>query len=167
MCASIGSNIDKKAETKATSTARISSTVEKPTPTTAAIPKASLTTEVRDGKFAFVVTRFNTSDVAGDPNNPFMEVKPQGMFVNVYMTVTNIGGRPQTFFASNQKLFAGGREFGPNTMAAVWTGNANVEINPGNSIDAVVSFDVPLGITVDTVELHDSAFSGGAKLRIG
>jgi hypothetical protein len=50
-------------------------------------------------------------------------------------------------------------------MAAVWTGAANVEINPGNSINAVVSFDVPNGTTsVGSVELHDSAFSGGVKV---
>lgn len=127
---------------------------------------AKMNQEVRDGKFAFVVTRVNTSDMAGDPSNPYMQEKPQGMFVNVFMTVINIGDRPQTFFADNQKLMAGGREYSANTMAAVWTGASNVEINPGNSIEAVVSFDVPLGITLSAIELHDSAFSGGVPVEI-
>jgi Domain of unknown function (DUF4352)/Protein of unknown function (DUF2510) len=129
-------------------------------------PVARMNQEVRDGKFAFVVTRVNTSDMAGDPSNPYMQEKPQGMFVNVFMTVINIGDRPQTFFADNQKLMAGGREYSANTMAAVWTGASNVEINPGNSIEAVVSFDVPLGITLSAIELHDSAFSGGVPVEI-
>jgi hypothetical protein len=51
-------------------------------------------------------------------------------------------------------------------MAAVWTGDSNVEVNPGNSIDAVVSFDVPAGTSVGTMELHDSMFSGGVTVSL-
>lgn len=130
-------------------------------------PPAGLNQEVRDGKFAFVVTAIGTSPVAGDPSNQFMTEEAQGIFVNVRMTVTNIGNEPQTFFADNQKLIIGTYEYSPNTMAAVWSKSTSVEINPGNSVDVVVSFDVPNnpgGVRVSAIELHDSAFSGGVTV---
>lgn len=122
--------------------------------------------QVRDGKFAFVVHSINTSRTVGDPSNPFMTA--QGMFVNVHMTVKNIGNVAQTFFADDQKLIADGLEYSADYTAAVWTGAANEAINPGNSIDVVVSFDVPPDTAshVNTVELRDSVFSGGVSVRL-
>lgn len=170
-----GSSSDNDSDTASTSTSRAPSSAASPpaapgTSTEAAVepepPPAGIGTEVRDGKFAFVVTSIDTSAVAGDPSNPFMRVEPQGVFVNVHMAVTNIGNEPQTFFADNQKLFIGEREYSPDTMAAVWTKSTNVEINPGNTIQAVVSFDVPANPppVVSSVELHDSMFSGGVTV---
>jgi Domain of unknown function (DUF4352) len=66
----------------------------------------------------------------------------------VHMTVSNIGDRTQSFSASNQKLQIGGNEFSANDSAALWTQSMNVDINPGNNIQAVVSFDVPANNTV-------------------
>jgi hypothetical protein len=85
------------------------------------------------------------------------------------MTVTNIGDQPQTFFAGNQKLWIGTSEYSADTMAAVWNSAANVEINPGNSVDFVVSFDVPDNpqLRLSRIELHDSAFSGGVQVYPG
>jgi hypothetical protein len=142
---SVGNDEKDSASTSSpTSSARLyapSATAAAPAPPPA--PMATIGQEVRDGKFAFVVESVHRSKVAGDPSNPYMTVTPQGEFINVHMIVQNIGDRAQTFFATNQKLIAGGREYEANTMASVWTGGANVNINPGNAIRAVVSFDVP------------------------
>jgi hypothetical protein len=78
----------------------------------------------------------------------------------------NLPGR-NSFIASNQKLPIGGNEFSANDSAAMWTQSMNVDINPGNSIQAVVSFDVPANNTDSGVlTAHDSAFSGGAKISL-
>jgi Domain of unknown function (DUF4352)/Protein of unknown function (DUF2510) len=123
--------------------------------------------EVHDGKFAFVVNSVDRSKTAGDPSNEIETVTAQGEFLNVHMTVTNVGDRTQNFFASNQKLFIGGNEFSPNGTAAMWIGSMTVDINPGNNIQAVVSFDVPANNTDNGVlALHDSAFSGGVKVSL-
>jgi hypothetical protein len=123
---------------------------------------------VRDGKFEFTVLNIATSKTAGDLSNQFETETAQGQFITVKIAVRNIGNEPQTFFAGNQKLHAGGQEFSPNTMAAVWTRSASVEINPGNSVVMVVSFDVPASMTtVNTLEVHDSAFSGGTEVALG
>ena len=122
--------------------------------------------EARDGKFAFVITGVDRSKIAGDLSNQFMQEEAQGEFINVRMTITNVGDEAQTFFASNQKLMAAGREYEADDLAAMWTDSSNVEINPGNSITAVASFDVPPGTVPQTISLHDSLFSGGVDVRL-
>jgi Domain of unknown function (DUF4352) len=158
--AAIGGNNDKNNNSSG-------STSSAPGPAAAAPQSAGVGQEVRDGKFAFTVTSVDTSPVAGDTSNQFERVQAQGKFVNVHITVKNTGDRPQTFSASNQKLHIGSNEFSSNDIAAVWTQSANVDINPGNSIPALISFDVPPGTSSGAViELHDSAFSGGTKVLL-
>ncbi|MGB3485877.1 MAG: DUF4352 domain-containing protein [Mycobacterium sp.] len=122
--------------------------------------------EVRDGKFAFVITGIDRSKIAGDLSNQFMQEEAQGEFINVRMAVTNIGDEAQTFFATNQKLMAAGREYEADSLVAMWTDSSSVEINPGNSIAAVASFDVPPGTVPETISLHDSFFSGGVDVQL-
>ena len=134
--------------------------------TTTAKPVPGIGHEVRDGKFAFTTTSVDRSQVAGDPSNPFLQTQAKGEFVNVHLTVTNIGNEPQTYFATNQNLLVGGQKFSADTMASVAVGGANNEINPGLSVNTIVSFDVPPGTVPDYLEVHDSMFSGGAKIRL-
>jgi hypothetical protein len=137
-------------------------TVSPPRATAVPVPLGDIGHEVRDGKFAFVVTSVDSSKVAGDPTSPNRQVTAQGVFVNVHLRVTNIGDRPQSFSASDQKLWSvRGQQFNADMMAA-----GNVEINPGNGIDATVSFDVPPGTQLARVELRDSASSGGVKVYL-
>ena len=130
-------------------------------------PPAGIGQEVRDGNFRFVVTSVDLSKTAGDPSNQFEIVPAQGEFVNVHLTVSNVGDRSQSFFASNQTLQIGANQFSSNNAATMWTQSMKVEINPGTSIQAVVSFDVPPGTSKDAVlTVHDSLFSAGAKVRL-
>ncbi|VFA96619.1 Telomeric repeat-binding factor 2 [Nocardia cyriacigeorgica] len=39
-------------------------------------------------------------------------------------------------------------------------------INPGNSVDVTIVFDVPVDTVPAALELHDSMFSGGAKVAL-
>lgn len=127
---------------------------------------AGLNEEVRDGKFAFRVTRVHTSQFAGDTTNQFMTQVAQGEFVQVTIEVANIGDQPQTFFAANQKLVIAGAEYSAHTMGAVYQDSSTVEINPGNAVRVVLPFDVPRGSTPNVIELHDSAFSGGVPVSL-
>lgn len=136
------------------------------TPSKASTPTASIGQEVRDGQFAFTVTSVDRSKQAGDLTNQFEIVTAQGEFLNVHMTVKNTGDHAQTFFATNQHLKIGSNTYDANSMAALWTRSASETINPGNSIQAVVSFDVPPGTGGGTLQLHDSAFSGGTQVTL-
>jgi hypothetical protein len=138
-----------------------------PSATTSAPPRAGIGQEVRDGNFGFIVTSVDVSKTARDPSIQFEIVPKQGQFVNVHLTVRNVGDRPQTFFAYNQTLQIGANQYSSNNEATMWTQGMTVQINPGNSIQAVVSFDVPSGTSNDGVlTVHDSLSSGGARISL-
>ncbi|MGQ4600352.1 DUF4352 domain-containing protein [Nocardia sp. R6R-6] len=124
-------------------------------------------TNVRDGKFSFVVTQVDAPvKTVGD--NQFLKQNAQGEYILVHIEVTNTGDRPQTYFGDNQKLVDdGGRVFGNDTRAELNL-NAHLvsEINPGNKISVILAFDVPEGTTPAAVEFHDSMFSGGARVAV-
>jgi Domain of unknown function (DUF4352)/Protein of unknown function (DUF2510) len=165
----IGSHSNNSSSTSTSSSTAASAAIAAapPATTNAPPPLAGIGQEVRDGKFAFVATSVDQSKTAGDPSNEFETVTAQGEFVNVHLNVSNVGDQAQSFFASNQKLQIGDKQFSANDSAAMWTQSMNVEINPGNSIQAVVSFDVPPGTSNDGVlTVHDSVFSGGTKIGL-
>jgi hypothetical protein len=165
----IGSHSNNSSSTSTSSSTTTSAAIAAgaPVTTNAPPPLAGIGQEVRDGKFAFVVTSVDQSKTAGDPSNEFETVTAQGEFANVHLSVSNVGDQAQSFFASNQKLQIGGKQFSANDSAAMWSGSMNVEINPGNSIQAVASFDVPKGTSDGGVlTVHDSIFSGGAKISL-
>jgi hypothetical protein len=117
--------------------------------------------EVRDGQFEFVVNSTTTGEV---PNSPAM-----GEWVLIAITVTNIGDKPQSFFPQNQKLIdAMGREYAADGVAALALNERAIilDMNPGFSVKVWLPFDVPPGVDIVKIELHDSAFSRGAIVNI-
>lgn len=85
--------------------------------TVAAKPKSAVApagSAVRDGQFEFVVTKFEEGTT--HVGERFWNADAKGEFVLVYISVNNIGKRPQTYFASNQHLFdEQDRRFGGQT----------------------------------------------------
>lgn len=143
--------------------------VAKPAPKPAAKPASQLGKAVRDGKFEFTVRSVKCGiAVVGD--NQFLQEKAQGQFCAVQLTVENIGDEPQSMFTDNQYAFdTKGRKFSANSMASMADESSQVlweEINPGNAVKGNVYFDVPKGAKLANLELHDSAFSGGVKVRL-
>lgn len=125
---------------------------------------------VRDGKFEFTVTSIETG-VTSVGDGDFLTAEPQGTFTLVNMTVANIGDEPQTFFDSNQEgVDDQGRELAPDTSAGLYANEAAQgfieEINPGNSINVIVVFDVAAGIELASIIVHDSAFSDGVEVAL-
>jgi len=126
-------------------------------------------TEVRDGSFAFTVT-------AVDPpvttlGSGSFSSKAQGRYVLVHVTVRNVGDEAELFSDTSQKLLdAAGREYDASTgAAALYLPDSNAflnNINPGNSVDGTLVFDVPVGLRPAAVELHDSPFSRGVRVTL-
>lgn len=138
-----------------------------PEPAAPAAP--GIGTAVRDGKFEFTVTAVEPG--VGRVGDDLLGVDAQGQFVLVHVTVTNIGDAAQMFDSSSQKLFdAQGREHSADSTAGIYLGDANSflnDINPGNSIQGVVVFDVPADAVPASIELHDSFLSGGTQVALG
>jgi len=122
----------------------------------------------RDGKFEFVVTGMDCSKTKiGDQ---YLNQTAQGKYCLVSLKVTNIGNEAQAFFGANQTaLDAQGRKFEPDSAAVLYLKDSKSlfeKINPGNSVNGTIAFDIPKDAAIVEVELHDSVFSGGVKVRV-
>lgn len=131
---------------------------------------AGLNTPVRDGKFEFTVTGVQPG-LATVGDNEFLAQEAQGQFVIVSVTVKNIGDKAQGFSPSNQRLFdSQGRSFESNSSAQIALDETDIavwdNINPGNAVDVKLVYDMPKDATPAEIELHDSMFSGGAKVSL-
>lgn len=137
--------------------------------TSAAAPAAAgLGTPVRDGDFEFTVTAVEPA-VPSVGDAP-LEQTAQGEYVVVRLTVANTGDSQGFFDPSSQTLLdAQGRQLSPDTLAGAYLDPQNqfAQINPGNSVQGALVFDVPVGTAVTTLELHDSAFSDGVEVTVG
>jgi hypothetical protein len=129
---------------------------------------AGIGTPVRDGKFEFTVTAIEPG-VPQVGSDAFGQ-KAQGQYVLVRLTIQNIGQEAQYFDGSSQKAFdAQGREFSADGGAAIYLDDSNSflnEINPGNTVNGTVVFDMPLDAAITKLELHDSPFSGGVDVTL-
>lgn len=121
---------------------------------------------VRDGNFEFVVSGFDRAPVVTDPEFPDLQKAAAGEYVLVKMKVTNISAEPQTFFASFNTLSDGTTEFKSDDEAWIYLGNTLADLNPGDSIDTAVVFDVPVGTQPESIELHDGPFSEGVTVEL-
>ncbi len=129
---------------------------------------AGIGTPVRDGKFEFTVTGVETE--VATVGNEYLNKEAQGAFALVSVTVSNIGDEAQTFLGDNAELTdTEGRTHSSDSAAAIYLEGSEswiTEINPGNSVDAVVVFDIPVGAAPQSIELHDSMFSNGVTVNL-
>lgn len=130
---------------------------------------AGLGQPVRDGKFEFTVTKVQCGvDHVGDT---LLSKKPQGQYCLISVRVTNIGTEARTLAADNQHAYnSAGAKYDADSAAAIYLDDAGralyESINPGNSVDGTVIFDIPKGGTLVRLELHDSALSGGVAVTL-
>jgi hypothetical protein len=141
----------------------------KPTTTRPSRSRGGLDTPVRDGKFEFVVRSFSCGHK--QVGKSFVSVKASGQFCIVSLTIKNIGDEGQTFADSFQEAHGpDDKTYRAHTGAgvvanegtdAVWS-----TINPGNSVSGKIVFDIPKKAEITSLELHDSALSGGVTVTL-
>jgi hypothetical protein len=58
--------------------------------------------------------------------------------------------------------------WGPGGQRRAWIylGNTLADLNPGDSIDTAVVFDVPVGTDPESIERHDGPFSEGVTVGL-
>jgi len=134
--------------------------------TASSTPDPEAATEFRDGNFSFVITGVERVDAVADQEFPEIQKAAQGEYVIVKMTVTNVGNEPQTFFASFNTLSDGSTVYQSDDEAWIYLGNTLADLNPGDSVDTAVVFDVPRGTDVESIELHDGPFSDGVTVGL-
>lgn len=101
----------------------------------------------RDGKFEFVVKSVECGKTTIGTNQ-YLTKNAQGQFCLMTVSVKNIGNEAQGFFGSNQKLLnAQSQQYAADDAAGVYVdqnySTLFSNINPGNSVEGVVVFDIP------------------------
>lgn len=123
----------------------------------------------RDGKFEFTVSE--VEDGVESVGTDMFGERAQGQFVLVHVKVLNIGDEAQYFLDSNQTLVdTEGRKHSADSSAGIYLEDSSTfaeEINPGNSLEGILVFDLPKDAVPASIELHDSAFSGGVTVLLG
>ncbi|MDA2805215.1 DUF4352 domain-containing protein [Nocardiopsis suaedae] len=119
---------------------------------------AAIGETVESGAFAFTVTGVETGVTEVSDESGFVTETPDGQYVVVDVTVENIGEESGYFDSSSQKLIdADGKEYSTDTVAEI-TGDTESllnEINPGNTVEGQLIFDVPEDVELDRLELRD------------
>lgn len=155
---------------KSTNSSTSSNSSNKSTKTESKPAMAKIGEAARDGKFEFVVKGMQCG-VASVGDNPYLTKTAQGQFCELSVTVKNIGNEKQSLFSANQKLLdAANKEYSADDTATLYAApNGSSwynDINPGNSVEGKIVFDVPKDVTPTIAELHDSAYSGGVKVSL-
>ncbi|MDQ5886373.1 MAG: hypothetical protein QG623_421 [Patescibacteria group bacterium] len=123
-----------------------------------------------DGKFEFTVKSVECGK-ASVGSNQYLTKTAQGQYCLLNVSVKNVGDQAQSLASSNQYLLnASGQKYSADDVATMYnTPNGSSwynDINPGNSVEGAIVFDIPKDQTPVTAELHDSAFSRGVKVNL-
>lgn len=126
-----------------------------------------LNERIEVGDLAFTVTGVEggiaeASDILGT-------YTADGQYVAVSITAENIGNEPTYFENTGQKLYdAEGRQFGHDTDATIAMDDGPMlgELNPGQSGDFTVVFDIPADAEFDHIEVGDSLFGDGESATV-
>lgn len=124
----------------------------------------------RDGKFEFTVKSIECGIASVGPNQ-YLTKAAQGQFCKMTLDVKNIGDAQQYFSETDQKILnSTNQQFSPDATATLYNSNNSdalaAQINPGNTVEGVLVFDIPKDQTPVTAELHDSSFSNGVKVTL-
>lgn len=140
----------------------------------AAAPQAAkIGSPVRDGKFQFTIASVSQAKSVGDTAAGLGDTA-QGEYTILHVSVANIGSQPQTLDDSSQYVYdAAGRKYDVSTSADIDLNSASGSnsvflngINPGNTVNGELAFDMPAGVKAVKAELHDSPFSGGVTVNL-
>lgn len=125
---------------------------------------------VSEGNFSFVVNSVECG-IPSVGSDSFGE-EAQGQFCKIAISVENTGNEAEWFSAGSQLVYdEQGREFEADTGAMiyldegddVWFGD---DINPGNSIDASLLFDLPEGVEPVEIRLVEGYFGVGVSVSL-
>jgi Domain of unknown function (DUF4352) len=119
---------------------------------------------VQDGDFTFTVTA--VEDGRQSLGGPPATRVPRGQFVLVYFTVHNRVLSPSLFAEEYQYLTDGdGRKYEGHIVDRGDLFQA--DINPGNTVEGVLVFDIASDAEPLSIEMHASQYSNGVSVLLG
>ncbi|MEB4616522.1 DUF4352 domain-containing protein [Leucobacter sp. M11] len=142
---------------------------EEPATEEAAAELPGIGDTVTSGKLE--VTVVSLEEVGTTVGGQYLQETAQGRYVRIEAKVANSGTDPKLFTISSFTIRdAEGRSFNADTMATITEDpEANTwatEINPGNSVQGGVLFDLPEGAVPTTLEVSGGVFSGAETISL-
>lgn len=129
-----------------------------------AVTHAAMGTGVRDGNLEFVV---NSVERAASIPDSYESAQPQGEYLIVDLTVTNVGSNTETYMSALQMLSVDRKQYeSAGTPTFTLSSNATSQINPGIGIDTKIVFDVPVSAVPESIELHGEMLSPGVYVSL-
>lgn len=130
---------------------------------------AGLNTPVKVGSFEYTVTA--SKDAGTTAGASPLTKTAQGTFIEVDLTIKNVGGSAATFLSNYVKLVdATGKTYDADPTATLYASPNQsawvAAINPGNAITGPILFDVPAGTTAASVQVSDNAFTKGETINL-
>lgn len=138
-------------------------------PLSASANVVGIGTAVRDGSFEMTVQSVECGKFQLGVD--WTVQKSQGQFCIVKLKIRNIGQAADVFNDSAQgAIGAKGEKYASNSQAGLAASEGSTPpwftpINPGNEINGLIVFDIPKDARIDFLDLHDSVFSGGVRVR--
>lgn len=123
---------------------------------------------VKSGDLQFTVTKVvrDRAQVGQD----FMAQKAQGRFTLVYVTVRNVGNDSETLLDSEQKIKdADSKTYSPDSGAELIMDDNDVwlaQINPGNAVDGVLVYDMPVGVKATAIDFSGGLFKDSKTVQL-
>jgi hypothetical protein len=144
-----------------------------PTVTQSSAPpprSVGLNEPAHDGQFEFIVTSVRCGLASVGTGTASRAA--QGQFCEVGLTVRNVGTQVRTFDGSNQAAFGPGSVRYPDDPTAEQYANRDSRtfqnaVQPGETVNGILVFDVPKGSRIVRLSLHDAFFSGGVTVQVG
>lgn len=125
---------------------------------------------VTDANLTFTVTGVDTTQAIGDS---MVSSEAQGEYLIVNLTVENTGDESATFNAgpSQVALDSEGNKYETSQDAMMSSSSEDMNsflqpINPGNSVEGRLVFDVPENTEIVKVRLQGGTFSSGAEVSL-
>ena len=125
---------------------------------------------VTAGDLEFTVT--GVEEMGTQVGGEFLNETAQGRYVGVLIKVSNVGSEAATFFSDYVQLVdSADRTFDSDSTATIYAAPSAdswlSEINPGNSFEGRVVFDLPTDAAPAAAIVKDNAFFGdGQRIRL-
>jgi hypothetical protein len=134
-------------------------TSESPTAASGSGPQAT------DGGLTFAVTGVETAPSVpiGDGSQ---EQTAQGEYLIVHLNVLNASDQPLSYVGMWQKLNAGGTAYVIDDVATASLKGTSAQLNPSDSVDLAIAFDVPPGTSPESLEVHADPSTAGAQIPL-
>ena len=125
---------------------------------------------VESGNFTFTLNAMECG--ISKVGNDTFGAEAQGEYCKITMNVENTGNEADYFSASNQIVKdAEGREFEADTSAMIYLEEGDdiwlgADINPGNSADVAILYDMPTGVSPVSITVVDGFFGSGKEVSL-